>query len=159
MFASFADALASVLVLVGALFVFTAGLGLWRFRNVLERIHTASKPQVVGVLLFGVALMIKLPETTGIVLPVILFQLLTAPMASHMVARSAVRLRRIDHSQLVIDDLDEVLGEVDDPHGQFVTREAEIARALAAQEAADGPEAPSRDEDAAPEPPAQPRDT
>ncbi|NLA09480.1 MAG: cation:proton antiporter, partial [Microbacteriaceae bacterium] len=45
------DVIVMVLVLLGAILCLTAALGLLRFRDVPTRLHAATKPQVLGLLL------------------------------------------------------------------------------------------------------------
>lgn len=45
------DAAVLVLILVGALLCLFAAIGLLRFRDVPSRLHAATKPQVLGLLL------------------------------------------------------------------------------------------------------------
>lgn len=101
------DVVASVLLLAGAFLAFAAGLGLVRFPDLLSRMHTATKPQVLGLILLLAGLAIRLRETHAVwmLVLVILFQLLTSPVAAHMVARAGYRTGKVDSSTLVVDEL------------------------------------------------------
>jgi multicomponent Na+:H+ antiporter subunit G len=85
--------LASAAVLAGAAFMFVAGLGVVRFPDLLTRMHAAAKPATVGVaaIMGAVALAFADGATTVRALLVASFFLLTAPVAAHAIARSAVR--------------------------------------------------------------------
>ncbi|GAB3974046.1 monovalent cation/H(+) antiporter subunit G [Plantactinospora veratri] len=101
------DVLAAACLLSGALLSLAAGLGLLRFPDLLSRMHAATKPQVLGLLLIltGTALRLgTLVDITTLVL-VGAFQLATAPVAAHMVGRAAYRTGQFRRELLVTDEL------------------------------------------------------
>jgi multicomponent Na+:H+ antiporter subunit G len=118
--AATADALAAACLLLGALLALIAAIGVLRFPDVLTRMHSATKPQVLGLLLIllGLGLRLRDPGTVGILLLVALFQLATAPIASHMVGRSAFRSGQVRHDLLVVDELSEALAGQEGPDDQ-----------------------------------------
>ena len=101
------DVAAGVLVLVGALLCLTAAIGVARFKDVPTRLHAATKPQVLGLMLIclAVALALRSWPITAFLVPVVLIQLATAPLAAHMVGRQAYRNGRIDEASMVVDEL------------------------------------------------------
>jgi multicomponent Na+:H+ antiporter subunit G len=103
------DTTALVLVLVGALLCLTASIGLLRWRDVPTRLHAATKPQVLGliVICLAVALSLRSWPVIAFILPIILIQFATAPLGAHMVGRSAYRNGTIDRKSLVADELRE----------------------------------------------------
>lgn len=103
------DIVALVLVLVGALLCLTASIGLLRLRDVPSRLHAATKPQVLGVLLIALAIAMSLRSwpVVAFLVPVVLIQLATAPLSAHMVGRAAYRNRTIDEQSLYVDELRE----------------------------------------------------
>jgi len=113
-----ADAASAVLLLLGSALSFVAAVGMVRFPDLLTRMHAATKPQVLGLLLvlLGVALRLRDPTSVGLLLLVALFQLATTPIASHMVARASFRAGQVRHDLLVVDDLSEVLDH-EEPRG------------------------------------------
>ncbi|MFC0096047.1 monovalent cation/H(+) antiporter subunit G [Micromonospora marina] len=102
-----ADWVGGFLLLAGATLGLVAGIGLVRFPNVLDRIHTATKPQVLGVLLLlaGLALRLRTPSDLGMLVLVAIFQLSTAPVAAQMIGRAAYRSGRVDRTLLDADEL------------------------------------------------------
>ena len=91
------DLLALLCVLLGAFLCVAASIGLFRFPDLLSRMHAATKPQVLGGLLVGLAValtMRSIPVITMAAL-VAVFQLLTAPVASQMLSRAAVRTSQV----------------------------------------------------------------
>lgn len=101
------DVVASVLLVAGSLMSLTAAIGLVRFPDVLTRMHAATKPQSVGLLLIlaGIAVHFHTAPVIAMVSLVAVFQLVTAPVAAHMVARNAYRAGMHDSRQLTVDEL------------------------------------------------------
>jgi len=100
--------IAALLCLLGAVVLsVVAGIGLLRFRDVLSRLHAATKPQIFGLLLIiaAIALDQRSFVTLLALLPVFVFQSLTAPVAAHMVGRAAYRTGQLDPDSLVVDEL------------------------------------------------------
>lgn len=104
---------ASVLILLGAVLALLAGVGQLRFRDVFVRMHVATKPATLGLALVllgallradGVAPSVKL----GLA---IVIQLVTAPVAAHLVGRAAYRAGEAEGLDLVVDDLAEADGD------------------------------------------------
>ncbi|SCG35889.1 monovalent cation/H(+) antiporter subunit G [Micromonospora inositola] len=102
-----ADWLGAACLTAGALLSLAAGIGVLRFPDVLDRMHAATKPQVLGVLLLlaGVALRLRTPSDLGMLALVAAFQLATAPVAAQMVGRAAYRSGRVDRALLDTDEL------------------------------------------------------
>jgi len=101
------EIIALVLVLIGALLCLTASIGLLRFRDVPARLHAATKPQVLGVILIAIGIAVALHTWTAFafLIPVVLIQLATAPISAHMVARQAYRNGSVDRDTLLVDEL------------------------------------------------------
>lgn len=96
-----------VLILLGALLCLTAAIGLIRFKDVPTRLHAATKPQVLGLMLVCMAAAIAIGQwqAAAFLVVVMLIQFATAPLSAHMVGRQAYRNGSIDVTQLVVDDL------------------------------------------------------
>ena len=107
------DVAGAVLLLIGALLCLTAAIGLLRLPDVLSRMHAATKPQTLGLMcvLLGLGLTLRQPAVTGLLILVAGLQLLTAPVAAHMVARTAYRTHQLDDELIVTDELSEDLSE------------------------------------------------
>ncbi|MFC4066355.1 monovalent cation/H(+) antiporter subunit G [Actinoplanes subglobosus] len=101
------DAVAGVCLLGGALLSLAAGVGLLRFPDLLSRMHAATKPQVLGLLLILAGTAIRLGTAVDITTLVLVgvFQLVTAPVAAHMVGRTAYRARLFRRDLLLADEL------------------------------------------------------
>jgi multicomponent Na+:H+ antiporter subunit G len=107
------DVAVLVLILLGALLCLSASVGLLHFRDVPSRLHAATKPQVLGLLLICVAIALSQRSVGGILLglvlvaPIVLMQFATAPLSAHMVGRQAYRNGTTDERSLVVDELAE----------------------------------------------------
>lgn len=102
-----ADVLAAACLLGGALLAFAAGVGVVRFPDLLARMHSATKPQVLGLVLvlLGLALRLRTGPAIWMLVLVVLFQMLTSPVAAHMVGRAGYRTGKVRHELLLVDEL------------------------------------------------------
>ncbi|MGM7699867.1 monovalent cation/H(+) antiporter subunit G [Microbacterium sp. A84] len=100
-----------VLILLAAVLCLSASVGLLHFRDVPSRLHAATKPQVLGVILICLAIALSQRSVGGILLglalvaPIVLMQFATAPLSAHMVGRQAYRNGSTEERRLVVDDL------------------------------------------------------
>lgn len=101
------DIVAAVLVLTGALMCFAAGVGLIRFPDVLSRLHAATKPQIFGLMAItaDVAINNFTVGTVTLVIAIVVFQSLTAPVVAHLVARAAYDTHHVRIDVLILDEL------------------------------------------------------
>lgn len=91
---------AGILCLLGGVFAVIAAVGILRLPDVLTRMHASTKAGTLASALILVAVALEFQEmgVTAKAIAAILFLMLTAPLAAHMLGRSAVedrtRLRR-----------------------------------------------------------------
>ncbi len=113
------DALTAACLLLGALMSLAAAIGLLRFPDLMSRMHAATKPQVLGLLLMLTALGLQMRSWA--LLPILLvawlLQLLTVPVSAHMVGRAGYRTKHRRPELLSVDELDEVVAAVVDDGG------------------------------------------
>src|SRR5690625_3492896 len=102
-----ADLASLVCLLVGAVLALIAAIGLVTFPDLLTRMHSATKPQVVGLLflLLGLGLRLRDPSAIGMLVLIALAQLSTAPISAHLVARAAARTQQVRPELLTTDEL------------------------------------------------------
>ena len=83
-----------IIMVIGACFALIAGLGVHRFPDAYSRMHAAAKSPTLGLIIvaFGAAMTIRTFAATVTLLLVVVLQLLTSPVATHVAAR-AVHLR------------------------------------------------------------------
>ncbi|MEU5977602.1 monovalent cation/H(+) antiporter subunit G [Streptomyces sp. NPDC047315] len=112
-----ADTAGAVLLFVGAAVSLFGALGMVLMPDVLSRSHAATNPQALGMLLvlMGVALRLRSGIDLGTLGLVGFFQLLTGPVAAHLVARVAYRTGYAGREGLVFDELDEQLSTAPQP--------------------------------------------
>lgn len=136
------DVLAAICLLGGSFLSLAAGIGLTRFPDLLARMHAATKPQVLGVILMmlGLGLRLRNGPIIWMLVLVALFQLLTAPVSAHMVARAGYRTGKVRHDLLVVDeltrDLESARREIRAAAAAHEARAAEEARAAQAADPA-----------------------
>ncbi len=98
---------AALLVVAGGLFALAAAIGVLRLPDVLIRMHASTKAGTLGSGLILVAVAVHFGET-GIVaraIAAIVFLMLTAPVAAHMIGRAAYRTGVPLWKGMVIDEL------------------------------------------------------
>ena len=124
------EIIAAVLMGLGLLLGVVSAVGLNRFDGVLMRIHAASKPQVMGLILVfaGAALVAGSWSLAGFLLVVMLAQMLTVPVSSVMVGRSAFRRGFVRGGDYAIDELSPRLadtGDDDDDEDGFIDEDGD----------------------------------
>lgn len=96
-----ADITSLTLILVGSLFIFSAAVGVVRFKDTMSRVHAVSKPQTTGLLLTLVGSFIRVvgsPEfevshrsDLGILVVLGIFAAMTTPVTAQRLSRIARR--------------------------------------------------------------------
>ena len=102
------DIISGVLILAGSALALVAAVGVVRFPDTLSRMHAASKPQTLGLLLvlIGAAVRLRGHPDVGMIILTGLFTLITAPVVAQRVGQLAYREQGLRES-LVQDDLQE----------------------------------------------------
>jgi multicomponent Na+:H+ antiporter subunit G len=101
------DLVGAALVLLGCFLCFAAALGLLRLPDVVSRMHAATKPQTLGLILLaaGVEVSLRTWASFGTLVLIAALQLATAPVSAHLVGRTVYRTDQLRHDLLVRDDL------------------------------------------------------
>ena len=95
-----------VLAALGTLLMLIAGLGLVRMPDLPTRMHASSKAGTLGAALVMVAVALHFGGGVAVrALLVSLFLFLTAPVASHLLARAAYRAGVPLSEETVVDEL------------------------------------------------------
>lgn len=95
----------SVLLVAGVLLAVIAGIGLVRLPDLFSRMHAATKPATLGLVLVLLGALLRV-ETGGDAAKLLLvgaFTFLTAPVGAHVLGRSAYRAGA--GTDLVVDEL------------------------------------------------------
>ena len=90
----FSGYIAGTLIIVGALFALLASIGLIRLQDVYSRMHAASKAGTVGSGLMMIALAVIASDFSTAIraLAGVIFFILTAPIAAHLLARASYKV-------------------------------------------------------------------
>lgn len=85
------EIIVAVLLVIGAFFALVAALGLIRMPDLYMRLSTTTKASTLGVssLLLAAAAYFDSGKITAQVIAIIVFIILTAPVAAHMIGRAA----------------------------------------------------------------------
>lgn len=121
------DVTGAVLMVLGAVLALTAAIGLLRLPDVLSRMHAATKPQVLGVVLItlGAALHLRTSVDAWMLVLTAAFQVITAPVTAHLVGGLAHRTGGVCPDLLHVDELaDRPPREAADPTGAETSRGA-----------------------------------
>ena len=105
------DLAAAVCLVLAGFMTLAAGVGLVRFPDALSRMHAATKPQILGLIfvLAAIALEDRSWSTLLVLAPILVFQMLTAPISAHMVGRAGYRTGNFRSDLNVVDDLEEAI--------------------------------------------------
>ncbi|WP_233857737.1 monovalent cation/H(+) antiporter subunit G [Paraburkholderia sp. HD33-4] len=99
------ELIGSVFILVGAVFLFSAGLGLLRMPDAYTRIQAGTKASTLGNMLVLIGLAFYHPNWTFRLILLIYFVLVTNPVSSHALSRAAWLIRTPMTSSTVTDAL------------------------------------------------------
>ena len=105
------NAVGALFLLVGAFLCLAGALGLARFPDTLSRLHAATKPQTLGLIVILVGLALTLRTWAAVTTLVLLgaTQFFTSPVSAHLVGRAAYRNGRVDEATLIVDELSDAL--------------------------------------------------
>jgi multicomponent Na+:H+ antiporter subunit G len=101
----------NLLLISGALFLFSAGLGVLRMPDTYNRIQTGTKATTLGTILVLVGLAFLHPAWTLKLFILVFFVMLTNPVSSHALARAAHTIGIHETSETVVDQLDSARDE------------------------------------------------
>ncbi|WP_219419269.1 monovalent cation/H(+) antiporter subunit G [Pseudonocardia nigra] len=105
---SIQDVIAAVLLLLGATSSLLGAVGLLRLPDLPARLQAATKAQTLGLLLVLAAAALRVePRDAATLVLVAMFQVITAPVVSQLVGRSAYRSGSLGRETLVVDELAE----------------------------------------------------
>ncbi len=87
------EIISSLFILTGVFFMIVATIGLLRLPDFYIRMSAITKGATLGVgmILFGLAVYFNQPSMLVKILSIILFIFITAPVAAHVIARTAVQ--------------------------------------------------------------------
>ncbi len=86
------DLIGSLLLLLGSAVLFLAAVGVWRMPDLYNRLQAGTKASTLGILLMFAGLAFLMPVYWPKLFLLVLFVLLTNPLSSHVLARTAYRM-------------------------------------------------------------------
>ena len=101
------DVIAGVLIVTGAVLGLLGGIGVFRLPDVYARMHAATKPPTLGLVLVaaGAILQVEALADVSLLVLVVMLQFLTAPVGAHLVGRAAHSSGVPQAPDTVIDEL------------------------------------------------------
>ena len=110
------DLLTGVLLILGAFLSLAAGVGLLRFPDAIARMHATTKPQILGLIfiLTAIALQERRWSTILMLVTLLLFQMMTAPISAHMIGRAGYRTGVVAPGSLLVDELAQAIERAQD---------------------------------------------
>lgn len=89
-----ADTVGLGLICIAAIMCLSSAIGLLRLPDLYSRMHAASKPQALGMLLMLLGLFLRLRswQVLDTVILVAAFQLVTIPVSAHLLSRAQYRI-------------------------------------------------------------------
>ena len=84
------DVVSAVLLLGGSFLALVAAIGLHRLPDTLARMHAATKPATLGVVLcaLGAVLQVDDASTVTRIVVIVVLQLVAAPVGAHVLGRA-----------------------------------------------------------------------
>lgn len=124
---AFLDGTAAVFMVIGGLMSLAAGLGLLRFPDLHSRMHAATKPQVLGLLMLVLAASIMWRNWHWVPIALLAWGLmiLTAPVSAHVVGRAGYRTKHLRADLLTHDELASAVDRISSPDGVHQKAEEE----------------------------------
>ncbi len=99
------ELIGSLVILTGAFFLFSAGLGLLRMPDAFTRIQAGTKASTLGNILVLVGLALFHPDWSVKLLIVAYFVLMTNPLSSHALSRAAYAIGTPMAASTIVDAL------------------------------------------------------
>jgi len=96
----------NMFLVIGSLFLFSAGLGVLRMPDTYNRIQTGTKATTLGTIMILVGIAFLHPPWTLKLIILIFFVMLTNPVSSHALARAAHSIGTRETESTVIDQLE-----------------------------------------------------
>lgn len=99
------------LIAAGGLLTFMTALGMIRLGSLFSRMHAATKPQVLSlvVMCIGLSMVMQNPRVAATLVLVVVMQFVVAPISAHMLGRAVYRLGQVNREVVVVDEYAEDL--------------------------------------------------
>lgn len=112
----FVDIVSGLLLIIGSTFMLIAAIGIIRFPDLLMRMHASTKAGSLGASTVLIASAVFFPTTDVLtsVITAVVFILLTAPVAAHVIGRAAYHLGVELWEGTLVDELQELVDEIEE---------------------------------------------
>ena len=107
MIATVNEVIGNLFLILGSLFLFSAGLGVLRMPDTYNRIQTGTKATTLGTILILVGIAFLHPAWTFKLIILIFFVMLTNPVSSHALARASHIIGVHESALTVVNKLDD----------------------------------------------------
>ncbi|WKV16242.1 monovalent cation/H(+) antiporter subunit G [Janibacter limosus] len=113
------DPAGAISILLGAVLALVGAIGLVRLPDIFARMHAATKPQTLGLLLIlvGLALNVRNWASVATLLIVVGARALTAPVTAHILGRAGYRTGISEDDLLHHDELGEAYRRMEQDEG------------------------------------------
>ena len=113
------DLAGAISILLGAVLALVGAIGLVRLPDIFARMHAATKPQTLGLLLIlvGLALNVRTWASVATLLIVVGAQALTAPVTAHILGRAGYRTGISQDDLLHLDELGDASRRMEQDEG------------------------------------------
>ena len=101
----FSDIIGNLFLIIGSVFLFSAGLGVLRMPDTYNRIQTGTKATTLGTIMVLIGLAFLHPAWTFKLIILIFFVMLTNPVSSHALARASHATGVHETEETVVDQL------------------------------------------------------
>ena len=99
--------LGSLIILVGSLFLLSAGLGVLRMPDTYNRVQTGTKASTLGTILVLLGMGVWHPEWFWKLFLLFFFIMITNPVSSHALVRAVHRKHLVADKAMVVDKLED----------------------------------------------------
>ncbi|GAB3045718.1 hypothetical protein GCM10027052_30280 [Parafrigoribacterium mesophilum] len=123
------DVPTAVFLLLGAFLSLAAGVGLIRFPDAIARMHATTKPQILGLvfILLAIAVQDRRLPTILMLVTLLLFQMMTAPISAHMIGRAGYRSGVVAPGSLLVDELAQAIEQAQREQADAESNDADPA--------------------------------
>jgi multicomponent Na+:H+ antiporter subunit G len=108
----------NIFLILGSLFLFSAGLGVLRMPDTYNRIQTGTKATTLGTILILIGIAFLHPAWTLKLIILIFFVMLTNPVSSHALARASHAIGIHEAKETVVDQLHEDIDDDDNEEAE-----------------------------------------
>lgn len=122
------DIIGNLFLIIGSLFLFSAGLGVLRMPDTYNRIQTGTKATTLGTILILVGIAFLHPAWAFKLIILIFFVMLTNPVSSHALARASHTIGIRQSEATVVDQSIDQLDEAEHRENKMTAKSAAGAR-------------------------------